>query len=285
MNATKPRPSEEEMWAGPSGQRWLASSVRFEETLRPIGDELIERAGLTPGEHVVDVGCGTGSTCFDIAGRVTPGGSVIGLDISPEMVNEGTRRVAVNQPKATVRFVCADAARNGLPPGRADVLISRFGTMFFTNPYAAFGHLHGLLRPGGRLALACWQPMKLNPWMLEMRSIVGAHFDLPVIPPRTPGPFAFDDPAYLRDVLTQTQFEDIDIEPWQTQMFVGGPRSGPESAADFMLQALSIAQRVADAPEAVQKQVRAELVDHLKAYLTPEGVRMTGAVWFATARA
>jgi ubiquinone/menaquinone biosynthesis C-methylase UbiE len=278
------KPSEEAMWAGPSGQRWLANAERFEETMRPIGEALITSAALRAGEKVIDVGCGAGAMSLEIARRVGSGGSVTGVDISPGLVGEATRRAAAAKLDGSARFVVADAARTSLPPGAADCLISRFGTMFFTDPYGAFVHLHGLLRAGGRLALAHWAPLKENPWMLEVRTILAAHFEMPIVPPRTPGPFAFEEPDYLRDILTKAQFAEIHTTPWQTQMFVGGPGSSPESAANFLMNALSMAQRALDAPEEVLNKVRKELRDRLQTYMTPEGVRMPASLWMTTAR-
>lgn len=279
------RPSEESMWAGPSGERWLANATRFEESLRPVGDALLGRAALSPGQHVLDVGCGAGSMSLDIASRITPGGSVTGLDIAPGLVDEANRRAAASMHKATVRFVLSDAAHTTLPPKSADRLVSRFGIMFFSDPYAAFAHMHTLLRADGKLAFACWASIKQNLWMLEVRSIIAAHFDLPTPPPRTPGPFAFDEPDYQRDILTKANFHDIDISPWSAEMYVGGPGSAPESAADFLLTATSIVHGLTDAPEIIRAQMRNELTTRLQDFMTPGGVRMPASVWLTTARA
>ncbi|HEY4328352.1 MAG TPA: methyltransferase domain-containing protein [Phycisphaerae bacterium] len=284
MDPKKPdRPSEEVMWAGPSGQRWLASATRFEDSLQPIGQALIDKAALSPGMRVIDVGCGAGSMSLDIAHRVAPTGTVTGLDISPDLIAEATRRADALHPKPSVQFILGDAARTSLP--QADRLVSRFGSMFFTDPYAAFRHMHGFLQSSGRLALALWAPLKENPWMLEVRTILASHFDLPTPPPRTPGPFAYDEPDYLRDILTKANFQQIDISPFKTEMYVGGPGSSPESAADFLFQALSMAQRAIDAPPDVRAQVRTELIARLQSFMTPAGVRMPASTWLATASA
>lgn len=277
------RPSEEQMWAGPSGDRWLASATALEETMQPVGDALLDKAALAPGEHVLDVGCGAGAVSLAAAARVAPGGSVTGIDISPALAAEASRRAAAASPPVPVRFIAADAARSPLPLGRADCLLSRFGTMFFTDPAAAFAHLHGLLRPGGRLALAVWAPLAENPWMAELRTVIAAHFDLPAPPPRTPGPFAFDEPAYLAGILAGAGFTQADFRPWYTRLPVGGAGSTPDAATDFMLNAMSTGQRALDAPPALREQVRRDLRARLARYDTPAGVQMPASVWFVTA--
>lgn len=278
------RPSEEQMWAGPSGDRWLANATGLEETMRPVGEALLDLAALSPGDQVLDIGCGAGGVSLAAAQRVAPGGCVTGIDISPVLVAEAARRAAVANLPVPVHFLAADAARTPLPPAQADCLLSRFGTMFFTNPVAAFTHLHGLLRPGGRLALAVWAPLSENPWMFELRNVVAAHFDLPTVPPRTPGPFAFDEPEYLRGILTEAGFTPIAFRRWQGNIPVGGPGSTPPSATYFMISAMSVGQRVLDAPPEVREHVRRDLHDRLTPYHTPAGVQMPASVWFVSAR-
>jgi SAM-dependent methyltransferase len=273
------------MWAGPSGERWLANAAKFEQSLRPIGDALLEQAALARGHHVIEIGCGAGSMTLDVAGRVAPGGSVTAVDISPALIAEASRRAAEQPPRAPIQFLVADAARVDLPSAQADVLLSRFGVMFFADPHAAFTHLHSLLRPTGRLAFACWASPQQNPWMLEARATVAAHFDVPMPAPRAPGPFAFEEAPYLRDILTTARFHAVEILAWQSPLFVGGPGSTPQAAAEFLLNSMSIIQRIAQAPAPLQKQIRDELTARLQPFMTPEGVRMPASAWLVTAHA
>jgi hypothetical protein len=157
--------------------------------------------------------------------------------------------------------------------------------LFFSDPVAAFTHLHGLLKPGGRIALAAWAPLKKNPWMLELRTILAAHFEMPTPPARYPGPYAFEEPEYLRDILTKAHFSQVEWVQWEGAMLAGGVGSSPESAADFLMSALSMAQRALDAPPPLREQVRSELVVRLHAFNTSAGVRMPASVWMTNARA
>ena len=282
--ANDKRPSEEEMWAGPSGERWRANAMRFEETLRPIGEAVIARAAIAAGERVIDVGCGAGGMSLEIAEKVGMTGSVLGLDISAALVAEGTRRAEAAGLSGRVNFVVGDAAKVTLAE-KADVLVSRFGVMFFTDPYGAFGHMHGLVRKGGRLAMATWAPLSQNPWMGELREVLARHFEMPVVPPRTPGPFAFDEPAYFGEILEKAGFGELEFEHVEVELFVGGKGTGAEAATEFLLNAFSFAQRAVEAPEEIRGKVRAEVVEKLRAFETTEGVRMKGAVWLVTGRA
>lgn len=277
------KPSEESNWMGPSGERWLANAERFEQMIRPIGHALIELAAPRPGEKLIDIGCGAGEMTLEMARRVGPTGLVTGLDISPPLVAEANRRAAALPHQLPVQFVLGDAARASIPTAPVDCLVSRFGVMFFSDPYPAFAHVHTFLRPGGRFAFASWDSLRENPWMAEVRSVLSDHFELPKPPPRAPGPFAFEEPDYVSDLLAAAKFKNIQIVPWQAHIPVGGPGSDPNSAAEFLMSAVSLAKVLSDTPSEVRELVRQKLCDRLKPWITPTGVRMPAAVWLVTA--
>jgi SAM-dependent methyltransferase len=283
VTTTNPdKPTEESLWAGPSGERWLANVDRFEATIQPIGDALIARAGFRPGEHVLDIGCGAGATSIDIARRVAPGGSVTSIDISPGLLAEAKRRAAA-AGELPIRFVLGDAATIDLPVGQADWMVSRFGVMFFSDPHGAFAHLRQLLKPTGQLAIACWAPLKENAWMREVRSILAAHMELAAPVPHGSGPFAFDDPDYVRGLLGSAKFKQIEITPWKGELFVGGAGSNAEAAADFLLKALFIAQLGEDVGQDKKRLIRQQVVQRLGSFMTPAGVSMPASAWLVSA--
>lgn len=280
---TAEKPSEESNWAGPGGERWLANLDRFESMIQPIGDALLELADFHDGEKVIDLGCGAGATSVEIARRVGVKGSVTGLDISEGLLKEATRRATADGLKQ-LRFILGDAAQAPLPKAAADCVLSRFGSMFFSDPYAAFAHIHGFLKPGGRIALACWAPLAQNPWMMEVRQAVSRHFAVPPMIPRTPGPFAFDNPDYLRDILSKAKFSNVTIIPWHGDIPVGGKGTDPDIAAGFLLKAVSMAQFIKDASESLKATVHKELTALLKPRNGADGVVMPASAWMVSGR-
>lgn len=272
-----------EDWAGEMGERWLAGLDRFESMISPVGDALLDRADFRPGEHVVDIGCGGGATTREIARSVQPGGQVVGLDISPALVAEARRRAA-EAGLDNVSFIAGDAAKV-LPPGAPfDRLHSRFGTMFFADPDAAFGNLGRMLRPGGRLDIAVWAPAKGNPWVAGLLGILRNHIDIPPPPPGAPGPFSLDDPERVRHLLEGGGFSDIDIHFWQGRQLLGGAGSTADSAARFMFDSMSWGKLLAQQPAAIQSMVGAEVRELFKAHETPAGVVMGANAWLVSAR-
>ena len=274
-----------EDWAGEMGARWLANLKGFEGTIAPVGNALLARAAFAPGERVLDIGCGGGGTSLAIAQAVLPGGEVVGIDISPDLIAATTRRLAATGI-ANARFVCADAASVTLSDGPYDRLFSRFGSMFFADPVPAFANLRRLLKPGGRIDLAVWGPPQQNPWMLEGVAVARRHVELPAPVPRAPGPFAFEDLDYMHKILGGAGFHGAEVIPAKGLLAVGGPGASPSQAQQFACNAMAFGQVLLDYPEAVQQAVQADLVElYGKHYRANEGVMMGYTAWLVSALA
>lgn len=148
-----------------------------------------------------------------VAARVAPGGRVLGADISAGMAALASSRAkAARATNAT--FAVLDVQSGEIPGGPYDAAMSQFGVMFFEDPVAAFGNIRSALRPGGRLAFACWQGAAVNHWCTFP---VLAPF-APPPPPRTterpsPGPFAFGDEGYVRQILEGAGFTGVERRP------------------------------------------------------------------------
>ncbi len=273
-----------EDWSGAMGERWLANLTRFEGMIAPIGAALMAHAGFAPGERVIDVGCGGGGTSLEIARRVGPSGSVLGVDVSPMLVDAATQR-AREANVHHVRFHCADAASFRLEGPRPDRLFSRFGLMFFPQPVEAFANLHALLRPGARADFSVWAPAPENAWIAQIMGILGQYIELPAPVPHAPGPFAFDDPAYLRGVLEQAGFESAQFDTWQGHQLVAGAGASPEDAADFALGVMHFGELLEEARPSAREAVHARLVELFARHRTSDGIAMAAKAFIVTARA
>ena len=272
-----------EDWSGEMGLKWLANLNAFEEMIAPVGDALLARAGFQPGETVIDLGCGGAATTLAIARSVAPSGKVIGVDISPDLVAAAQQRAA-QDGTTNIDFTCADASTVKLPDGPYDRLFSRFGSMFFEDPFAAFQNLHGLLRMGGRVDLAVWGPPRANLWMMEMMGVVKKHVEVPPAVPRAPGPFAFEDLDYLGDILKRGGFADVDVVAYESLQPVGGVGATPEQAADFASAAMATGRLLRDQGDAVVEAARKDLVSLFASHYEPgKGVMMQGKVWLVSA--
>jgi len=229
---------------------------------------------------VADVGCGNGALTIDAASRVGPNGMALGIDISAPMLGLARRR-ATEAGAGNVEFVEADAQVHPFGGGRLDAIVSRFGVMFFDDPEAAFANLAGALRPGGRLAFACWQDLFHNEWMLVPGAAAAQHVGLPDMEPGAPGPFALADAGRIEHLLASARFHDVSLESIARPMRAGADVD--DTVAFF--ESTDIARRLmADAPPdkitAALDAIRAALVP----YAGDKGVVLNGTAWLVTAR-
>ncbi len=208
MDAAAPdNAGQVEYWNGEEGQRWVRSQDRMDRAFQPLTAALMERAAPRPGERAADIGCGCGDLSLLLAGRLGAEGRVLAVDVSRPMLDRGRARALAEAGHAAIDWQEADAAAWPFPEGGFDLLISRFGVMFFAAPAEAFRNMRRALRPGGRLAMLCWRPMQDNAWVAVPRAAM-----LPVVPapepmpPHAPGPFAFADAARVGAILTEAGF-------------------------------------------------------------------------------
>jgi SAM-dependent methyltransferase len=272
--------AQAEHWNGPAGRRWRDHQERQDQVLLPVLDRLVAAADARPGERVIDVGCGAGATAIDFALKVAPHGEVLAIDVSAPLI-ERARERAGDLP---VRFVLADAAAHPLTPGWADLIVSRFGVMFFADPTLAFRNLRRGLRPGGRMAFACWREAKLNPWIVvPLRAAANHAPPLPETGPECPGPFAFADPARVRRILGGAGFVDVDLEPHELELDMAAGR-GLDTAVEGALTIGPASRMLQDQSEDVRAAAAADIRAALAAHAQGDRVPLPGAVWIVTAR-
>lgn len=283
MTAADPETIKAEDWAGEMGERWLANLSLFEGMIAPVGEALIAASGARPNEAALDVGCGGGATTIALAQAVGSGGRVTGLDISPALTGATLKR-ARDAGLGNVTCVTSDATIAELPPNAFDILFSRFGVMFFEDPVRAFRNLRSALKPTGRLIFACWAPPTENQWILSVMGVLGKHVELPAPVPRAPGPFAFAEPDYVREILSGAGFKDVRIDTWRGTQYLAGKGSTPQSAAEFVLNALSVGDLVRKQSADVQAKIRQDVEEAFAAFSTPDGVAMNATAWFVSAR-
>lgn len=279
---TDPNAQQIEFWNSEEAEHWVRDQDRYDAMLAPFTDVVLAAARLAPDAKVVDVGCGTGFTTR-AAARLAPDGHATGIDVSEPMI-AAARRSAATEAVENVTFSVADAQTADFAP-EADVIVSRFGVMFFDDPVAAFTNLRSALADEGRVAFACWQPMLDNEWMSVPLMAVLAHVAPPAPPdPDAPGPFSLGDRDRAAQILTAAGFRDVVIEPYSTPILVGGPGT-VEDAVQFMRSTGMGRLLLADPGS---EDVRAAL-DAIGEALTPhadaDGVRLGAATWIVTARA
>jgi SAM-dependent methyltransferase len=268
-------------WNEVAGPRWVARAGLQEARNIEVAHLLLAEARPLPGERVLDIGCGTGATAIPFAASVGQRGHVTGVDISEPMLGQARQNIA-KAGAGNITLVQADAQVHRFPPDSFDLLISRFGVMFFADPAAAFTNLRAGLRQGGRLCMAVWASMAENlHWKIPFEIAVKHLGEPKPADPHEPGPMAFRDPAYLKDILATAGFADIDIAAKAFRVIGQSAESEAEHAALFGPAWRLMEEK--NAPENARRAIVAETATAYAPYLTAEGIRLPGTVLIAKA--
>ena len=268
-------------WNGALGERWVAMRQEIDRLVVPFGNAALKAAAPQPGERAIDIGCGCGDTAIEMARMVGASGAVLGIDVSQPMLAVARSRAALANC-AHVAFREGDASEAELP-ANTDLLFSRFGVMFFSQPAPAFSHMRKSLRAGGRCVFVCWRTPRDNPWAMTPLSAARAAMGITPAPadPDAPGPFAFADEQRLRTILSDAGFGDVDVQRFDAAISLG---AAPRSAAESVVQVGPVSRLV--------REVGAEhlpiILDAVERALAPlaapdGGVSLNGSTWIASA--
>jgi SAM-dependent methyltransferase len=269
-------------WRGEEGRHWRSEAARYDDINRAFGKALIDAAQLSPGERVLDVGCGAGAIALEAARRVRPGGSVLAVDISPELVAVARDRAA-SAGAGEVDVVEADAAAYPYDEEAFDVLVSRNGLMFFVDPDAALANLARALRPGGRIVFTAPQALDRNPWIMVAGAAAAPHVGIPAgVAPGQPGPLGLADRSLIADVLERAGFTAVEIEELTGSIRIG---TNVDDAVAFIRSMPMVRDLLAGAPPANQAAAIEAVEKALADHTTPDGVMIRGnGAWLVTGR-
>jgi len=271
-------------WTAEDAASWLTLADSRERALAPVLPRLLAAAALRPGERVLDVGCGTGPTTAAAARLVAPGGTVAAIDVAPELIAEARRRV----PEPRITWLVGDAERYPLPDFGYDVVISRFGVMFFADPYAAFANLWRATRLGGRLALAVWAPRPENPYLRLPLAAVERVLDRrgvayePV--PLYRGGQPWGEVDFVVRLLNRTGWIEVDVATAEAELPVALPGVSPAEAATTLLAGGGSTALLSGQPPEVHREAADELAAELASRVGAEGITLPGRFRIIAAR-
>lgn len=269
-----------EYWNGKAGERWARRQDRIDASLAEVTKRALPFAEAAPGERVLDIGCGCGTTTLALAKAVGATGAVRGVDISHPMLEVARRRAA--EAGLAIAFDEADASDCAFTPDR-DLVFSRFGVMFFADPPGAFANIRKALKPSGRLRFVCWRTAGENLWATAPFQAARDLLPPQEAPdPNAPGPFAFGDGDRLAGILQEAGYRDIAIDRLDSVMVMG---ADAEEAAREALVIGPLARAAADLDEAAVERVRETVAKAMQAYKTDLGITPPAACWLVGAKA
>ncbi|MGF1447759.1 MAG: class I SAM-dependent methyltransferase [Pikeienuella sp.] len=247
-------------------------------------DAILPKLEVNPGERVMDAGAGFGDTACWLAEQVGPTGQVVAIDCCDAFLDFG-RQEASEKGLGNVEFVVADIESHPFEP-EFDMIFSRFGTMFFTNPVAAMRNMSKALKPGGRFVHIVWRARADNHWGTVPKEVLLRHVPPPGEDAQTcgPGPFSMADEEMTRGQMQAAGFTDIEFERVDCPFRTG---DDIEDAIGFQLAvgpAGEVYREAGDAAKAKHEAIMADLRAAYAPYAKPDGVFMPSSSWLITAR-
>jgi SAM-dependent methyltransferase len=229
-------------------------------------------------DHVLDIGCGTGQTTRQAA-RTAQAGSAHGVDVSAPAI-ERARELARTEGIRNVTFEHANAQVHRFPPERFDLAISRFGTMFFDDPVAAFVNIRRALRPAGRLVMMVWQSPERNEWEVAIRHALAGPEGPEAAVLAGPDPFSLADPPTAKQILGAAGFAAIAFTDVHEPVYYG-PDVG--AALDWVRGFTCTSGVLKRLDPAAAARAVGRLREALSAHLSDDGVWFNSRAWIITA--
>ena len=283
LNILQQNITQKKFWSGSGGEMWVRDQAVFDRRLKSLGDTALQRINFKTGMDVVDIGCGSGTTTFDILALVGEKGSVTGVDISRPLLQLATERAEISG-LTSARFLNQDVQTKSLATSRFDAAFSRFGVMFFDDPTKAFANINQALKSGSQLAFVCFQSPERNLWASLSQRVFEKRLGIKMYEDkRAPSPFAFQEKSYISTILEAAGFVDIAIEgvektvDWYSGISIS-------QAVDNLLRANPvIAEKLTAAEDSSQDVIRAELEASYAEYSSEGNIRFPAAVWIVSA--
>jgi len=266
-------------WNSSMGEKWVSYQRNLDTCFSAINTRLFEYAAIDPGEKTMDIGCGAGDLSLEISKCLGHIGQVMAVDISRVLLDLAIER-ARTLDRQNVEFILADAQNHIFETGTIDLLLSRFGVMFFNDPVAAFSNLAGALRPGGRMVFVCWADIESNPWFQIPKLAAIRQLGKPqTTDPRAPGPMAFSEPEYVREILSTAGLANITIREEVVPLVNKGTLDEVANLACNLGAATRIIKEL-DGNDEDFKAIRNEVKDAFKVYRGELEIRIPATLNF-----
>lgn len=278
----EPNAAMRRYWNTVAGPRWAMAPGSRERRNRESLNLLTARLGLRGGEHVLEIGCGTGALTLPLAEVVGERGRLVAIDISEPMLAVARRRVE-ECGFQHVTFHLGDAQVFAFEAGGFDLATSRMGVMFFADPVAAFRNIATALKPLGRLAFACWGPLAENRHWLVAYNVAVRHLGPPAPGPvHEAGPLAFSNPDYISDVLARAGFGEITVERANPMIIGGSPKEEAQQSLVMGPTARLLEEKQPD--EEARERLAHDIEAAFAAEATSGEIRLPGTIFLVGAR-
>jgi SAM-dependent methyltransferase len=265
-------------WTG-SAPYWEKHRDVIRQMFAPITQALVEDGQIGSQHSVLDIATGPGEPALSLAAVVGPKGKIFGIDPIPEMV-AAARRAAERLGLKNAQFDVAFADQLPFPADTFDVVVSRFGAMFFPSPVDAIREMLRVLMPGRKLALAVWHFAERNPFHYALSRVIDRYVASPTPAPDALDTFRFARPGKLVDVLAAAGA----VAP--CERLLQFTIVAPVSVEDFWNLRREMSEKLNEKIAALSKEqatrVRGEMLEALAEYSTGREMSLPAEVLIAS---
>ena len=252
--------------------------VDYDAELQRHNEVLRRACRIRANDHVLDIGCGAGQTTRDAA-RLASDGSAVGVDVSAAMIARARQLTEAAGPHNAC-FEQADAESHQFPSASFGIAISRFGTMFFGDPVAAFTNIGLALRPKGRLVMMVWREHDRNEWSVSIERALAACTDVPDASFVDAVPFSLADPTATGRILDTAGFVEASFTDVHEPVYYG-PDVG--AALDWIRGFAAVNDLLKRLDPASTERALEQLRQTVAGHLSGQGVWFGSRAWIVTA--
>jgi len=277
-DTSKTNSEQAALWNGVAGRVWVDEQALLDQILAPFRDLLVAAVATASARRVLDVGCGAGDTTLAVARLLSDTGRCTGIDISAPLIDAA--RLRAEREGVAAEFLRADAQEHPFEPGSFDMVISRFGVMFFDDPVRAFTNLRRAAAAGAALRFVAWRCAAENPFMTTAERAAASL--LPNLPPRqpdAPGQFAFANRERVSRILGESGWSEVDVQPIDVECTL------PEAdLIRYVTRLGPVGLALQEADERTRKRIVEILRIAFEPFVHGAVVRNTAACWLVAAR-
>lgn len=279
----EPNTMQDTYWNSAAGQKWVDFQDEMDSLLETVKDQLLAKTSIQKGEHILDIGCGTGAATRDAARLAGVEGSIIGADISTLLL-DCAKQVATDPDAAPIEYLLADGQTHGFAENSLDLLLSRFGVMFFSDPVAAFTNMTRALKPGGRVSFVSWSYMNENPWFQIPRDVaVDQLGSVAPADPHAPGPTAFADLERVSGILRDAGLQEVTAVNEKIDLFYEGTLEAATYLACNVGPVMRVVKELDGSPDDV-KAISQKITTKMQNFVVPGGLSIPASLNFFSAR-
>ncbi|GEO11440.1 class I SAM-dependent methyltransferase [Segetibacter aerophilus] len=266
FDAAKYKNTTRDQWQS-AAEAWYRWSDTLHQWLGPATEKMLEMAGITTGQRVLDVAAGAGEQSITAAKRVGSSGYVLATDISSNIL-EYAQKMAEQAEVKNIETKVMDGENLTVHDENFDAVISRVGLIYFPDQQKALKEMLRVLKPGGKVAAIVYSTPDKNKFFSVPVSIIRTRAKLPPPLSGQPGPFSLGAEGVIEKAFLQAGFKNVQAERINSPLRL----SSAAECVRFEKESFgALHQMLSGLPDAEKESVWEEIEMELKQFESERG--------------